>query len=203
MDAIIITIGDEILVGQTVDTNSAHIAKKLNLLGISIKEIVSISDTAPHIKKALDQAKGGREHILGEMDKALKVSRTEFSKHTPKMEIIKVDKKYFRPLEVDSLQGNFSKILDIKLIIENSSRTTGVDHLIKWFTDKWRTPGTIRCMDKVVITTQASATSRRARSSLLVRDTKDISAIRETTGQGLKQPPSTETKNNSVARLHR
>ena len=56
MDAIIITIGDEILVGQTVDTNSAHIAKKLNLLGISIKEIVSISDTAPHIKKALDQA---------------------------------------------------------------------------------------------------------------------------------------------------
>jgi nicotinamide-nucleotide amidase len=56
MDAIIITIGDEILVGQTVDTNSAHIAKELNLLGISIKEIVSISDTAPHIKKALDQA---------------------------------------------------------------------------------------------------------------------------------------------------
>ena len=100
-------------------------------------------------------------------------------------------------------QGNFSKMLDIKLIIENSSKTTGVDHLIKWFTDKWRTPGTIRCMDKVVITTQASATSRRARSSLLVRDTKDISAIRETTGQVLKQPPSTETKNNSVARLHR
>jgi polyribonucleotide nucleotidyltransferase len=45
------------------------------------------------MEKALDQAKGGREHILGEMDKALKVSRTEFSKHTPKMEIITVDKK--------------------------------------------------------------------------------------------------------------
>ena len=45
------------------------------------------------MEKALDQAKGGREHILGEMDKALKVSRKEFSKHTPKMEIIKVDKK--------------------------------------------------------------------------------------------------------------
>ena len=45
------------------------------------------------MEKALDQAKGGREHILAEMDKALKVSRTEFSKHTPKMEIIKVDKK--------------------------------------------------------------------------------------------------------------
>ena len=45
------------------------------------------------MEKALDQAKGGREHILGEMDKVLKVSRTEFSKHTPKMEIVTVDKK--------------------------------------------------------------------------------------------------------------
>ena len=45
------------------------------------------------MEKALDQAKSGREHILREMDKALKVSRTEFSKHTPKMEIVTVDKK--------------------------------------------------------------------------------------------------------------
>jgi len=45
------------------------------------------------MEKALDQAKSGREHILGEMDKALKISRTEFSKHTPKMEIVTVDKK--------------------------------------------------------------------------------------------------------------
>ena len=45
------------------------------------------------MEKALDQAKGGREHILGEMNKAIKNSRKEFSKHTPKMEIIKVDKK--------------------------------------------------------------------------------------------------------------
>jgi polyribonucleotide nucleotidyltransferase len=45
------------------------------------------------MEKALEQAKGGREHILGEMDKALKVSRKEFSKHTPKMEIVTVDKK--------------------------------------------------------------------------------------------------------------
>jgi len=45
------------------------------------------------MEKALDQAKDGREHILAEMDKALKVSRKEFSKHTPKMEIVTVDKK--------------------------------------------------------------------------------------------------------------
>ena len=45
------------------------------------------------MEKALDQAKAGREHILGEMNKALKSSRKEVSKHTPKMETIKVDKK--------------------------------------------------------------------------------------------------------------
>lgn len=55
MDAIIITIGDEILVGQTVDTNSAHIAKELNKLGISIQEIISISDTEKHIRESLDR----------------------------------------------------------------------------------------------------------------------------------------------------
>lgn len=58
MDAIIITIGDEILVGQTVDTNSAHIAKELNLLGIPIREIISISDTAEHIVNTLDRVIG-------------------------------------------------------------------------------------------------------------------------------------------------
>ena len=45
------------------------------------------------MEKALDQAKSGREHILVEMNKAIKTSRKEFSKHTPKMETIKVDKK--------------------------------------------------------------------------------------------------------------
>ena len=45
------------------------------------------------MEQALKQAKEGREHILGEMNKAIKTSRKEFSKHTPKMETIKVDKK--------------------------------------------------------------------------------------------------------------
>ena len=45
------------------------------------------------MEKALDQAKGGREQILKEMNKAIKTARKEFSKHTQKMETIKVDKK--------------------------------------------------------------------------------------------------------------
>ncbi|MGL2986565.1 CinA family nicotinamide mononucleotide deamidase-related protein [Flavobacterium sp. RSSA_27] len=44
MKAIIITIGDEILIGQIVDTNSGYIAKALDRIGIEIKEMISISD---------------------------------------------------------------------------------------------------------------------------------------------------------------
>lgn len=51
----IITIGDEILVGQTVDTNSAWIAMELNKVGISVQEIISISDQKNSIIEALDR----------------------------------------------------------------------------------------------------------------------------------------------------
>ena len=56
MLAEIITIGDEILIGQVIDTNSAWIAQQLNLIGISVKQITSISDNKEHILKALDEA---------------------------------------------------------------------------------------------------------------------------------------------------
>ena len=54
MDATIITIGDEILIGQIVDTNSAFIAKALNGIGIRVKEIRSISDDKSHIINTLN-----------------------------------------------------------------------------------------------------------------------------------------------------
>jgi len=44
----IITIGDEILIGQIVDTNSAWMATELNKIGIRVKQISSISDDAEH-----------------------------------------------------------------------------------------------------------------------------------------------------------
>ena len=54
MRAQIITIGDEILIGQIVDTNSAWLAAELNVLGISIDSIRSIADTNEAIRGALD-----------------------------------------------------------------------------------------------------------------------------------------------------
>ena len=49
MKATIITIGDEILVGQIVDTNSGFIAKSLDRIGVETKEMISISDDKKHI----------------------------------------------------------------------------------------------------------------------------------------------------------
>ena len=82
-------LGDEDHLGD-MDFKVAGTKNGITSLQMDIK-ITGI--TFEIMEKALDQAKGGREHILGEMNKALKDSRKEFSKHTPKMEIIKVDKK--------------------------------------------------------------------------------------------------------------
>jgi nicotinamide-nucleotide amidase len=56
MQVEIITIGDEILIGQIVDTNSAWMAQQLNLRGFKVKQISSISDDENHILKALKEA---------------------------------------------------------------------------------------------------------------------------------------------------
>ena len=49
MKATIITIGDEILIGQIIDTNSAFIAKSLDKIGVEVHEMISISDDKNHI----------------------------------------------------------------------------------------------------------------------------------------------------------
>jgi nicotinamide-nucleotide amidase len=51
----IITIGDELLIGQTIDTNSAWIATKLNALGIEVLRRVAVGDAADAITTALDE----------------------------------------------------------------------------------------------------------------------------------------------------
>ncbi len=56
MKAEIITIGDEILIGQIVDTNAAWIAEQFNLSGIEIYQITSVHDDTEHIKEALQNA---------------------------------------------------------------------------------------------------------------------------------------------------
>lgn len=64
MLAEIITIGDEILIGQIVDTNSAFIARQLNAIGIRVKQVSSVSDDREHILTALAEAKNRADVIL-------------------------------------------------------------------------------------------------------------------------------------------
>jgi nicotinamide-nucleotide amidase len=56
MRAEIITIGDELLIGQVIDTNSAWMAQRLNEAGIELYQITSVHDNREHILKAIDEA---------------------------------------------------------------------------------------------------------------------------------------------------
>ena len=64
MRAEIITIGDELLIGQVVDTNSAWMAQRLNENGIELYQITSVHDDRAHITAALDEAFGRADIIL-------------------------------------------------------------------------------------------------------------------------------------------
>lgn len=64
MRAEIITIGDELLIGQVVDTNSAWMAERLNEAGIELYQITSVHDDREHILKALDEAFSRADIVL-------------------------------------------------------------------------------------------------------------------------------------------
>lgn len=64
MNCEIITIGDELLIGQVVDTNSAWMAQRLNERGIVLKQITSVHDDAEHITAALDEAFNRADIVL-------------------------------------------------------------------------------------------------------------------------------------------
>jgi nicotinamide-nucleotide amidase len=80
MYAEIITIGDEILIGQIVDTNSAFIAKELNKIGISVYQITSVQDEMVHILKALEEARSRAQIVI--ITGGLGPTKDDITKHT-------------------------------------------------------------------------------------------------------------------------
>ncbi len=62
--ASIITIGDELLIGQVIDTNSAWMAQQLNKAGVSVRARVAVGDSAEEIIKALDTEGANSDVIL-------------------------------------------------------------------------------------------------------------------------------------------
>jgi nicotinamide-nucleotide amidase len=64
INASIITIGDELLIGQVIDTNSAFIAQEMNKAGFAVKRRVAVGDAYDAIKTALDEEKKHSDIIL-------------------------------------------------------------------------------------------------------------------------------------------
>ena len=64
MKATIVTIGDEILIGQIVDTNSGFMAKSLDRIGVEVHEMISISDDKNHILHTLEELQNKVDLVL-------------------------------------------------------------------------------------------------------------------------------------------
>lgn len=80
MKATIITIGDEILIGQIVDTNSASISRKLNAIGITIGEKLSIGDSREVIVETLDRVLQSGDVVI--ITGGLGPTKDDITKHT-------------------------------------------------------------------------------------------------------------------------
>ncbi|WP_024771297.1 CinA family nicotinamide mononucleotide deamidase-related protein [Aquimarina macrocephali] len=80
MLAEIITIGDEILIGQIIDSNSAFIGKELNKIGIDVHQISSIKDDKQHILDAIAEANNRVDVVL--ITGGLGPTKDDITKHT-------------------------------------------------------------------------------------------------------------------------
>lgn len=80
MRAHIITIGDEILIGQIIDTNTSFIAKELDKIGVEVKKTTSIPDEKEEILEALDFASKNADIVL--VTGGLGPTKDDVTKHT-------------------------------------------------------------------------------------------------------------------------
>ena len=80
MKSTIITIGDEILIGQILDTNSRYISQALNRLGVVVAERTSIGDNAEQIVSTLDRALAATDIVI--ITGGLGPTKDDITKHT-------------------------------------------------------------------------------------------------------------------------
>ena len=80
MKAEIISIGDELLIGQTVNTNASWIGKELSILGIPVKRCITISDDENEILIAIDNALKSSDLVI--VTGGLGPTKDDITKHT-------------------------------------------------------------------------------------------------------------------------
>lgn len=141
MLAEIITIGDEILIGQIVDTNSAWMAQLLNSEGIRVKQISSVSDNREHILKALAEAAKRVDIIL--ITGGLGPTKDDITKQTLAQyfdvplvlnedalnNVLNIFKRYNRPmLDVNRMQAQIPQ--NCEVILNHNGTAPGM-----WFNE--------------------------------------------------------------------
>ncbi|CAM1349613.1 competence/damage-inducible protein A [Tenacibaculum crassostreae] len=107
MNAEIITIGDEILIGQIVDTNSQWIAIELNKIGVSVYQITSIQDEKQHILNALKEAESRADIVI--ITGGLGPTKDDITKKTI-AEYFKDDEIIEYPEVIDNIKYLFKKV---------------------------------------------------------------------------------------------
>ncbi|WP_109357315.1 polyribonucleotide nucleotidyltransferase [Sphingorhabdus sp. EL138] len=130
-------LGDEDHLGD-MDFKVAGTEKGITSLQMDIK-VAGI--TQEIMKSALEQASGGRAHILGEMSKALSSVRTEMSEHAPRIETLQINKEKIRDVigtggkvirEIVAETGAKVDIDDEGLIKVSSSDKSQIEAALKW-----------------------------------------------------------------------
>ncbi|MBN2635353.1 MAG: competence/damage-inducible protein A [Prolixibacteraceae bacterium] len=133
MKAEIITIGDEILIGQIVDTNSVWIAEQFNLNGIEVYQITSVHDERSQIMEALDKAAekvdlvlitGGLGPTKDDLTKAVlcEYFHTELVFHEPTLEHIK-DRFKLRDIDINKLNRDQAMVPENCIVLFNKTGT--------------------------------------------------------------------------------
>ncbi len=107
MKAEIITIGDEILIGQIVDTNSQWIGTELNKIGVSVYQISSIQDDKQHILNALKEARERVDIVI--LTGGLGPTKDDITKKTI-AEFFHDDEIVEYPEVLEHIKGLFRKI---------------------------------------------------------------------------------------------
>ena len=107
MNAEIITIGDEILIGQIVDTNSQWIGQQLNKIGVSVYQISSIQDDKQHILNAFKEAQERVDIVI--ITGGLGPTKDDITKKTI-AEFFNDDKVVEHPEVVEHIKGLFKRI---------------------------------------------------------------------------------------------
>ncbi len=80
MKSALITIGDEILIGQVADTNAVWISRELNTAGVRVSEMITVSDRADQIREVLDRYLGRMDIVI--MTGGLGPTRDDITKQT-------------------------------------------------------------------------------------------------------------------------